>query len=98
MPTTDSVHRIAGRGTGKRGKYEREICARYEPNETEDIDMMRVKTSFVIPSMTCDTEGRKSRRMESAVWNHISQPIAASIGGVGPGTKYVVLPAGESRK
>ena len=32
------------------------------------------------------------------VWNHISQPIAASIRGVGPRAKYVVLPAGEGRK
>ena len=95
IPTTDSVYRMAGRGTGKRGRYEREICARYEPNEIEDIDMMRVKTSFVIPSTACDTEGRKSRRVESRMWNHISQPIAASIGGVGPGSEHVVLPTGE---
>jgi hypothetical protein len=57
----DSAYRIAGRGVERRGKYERVICARYEPNETEDMDIMRVKTSFVIPSMTCDKEGRKSR-------------------------------------
>ena len=33
--------------------------------------------------------------MGSTVWNYISQPIAASIGGVGPRAKHVILPAGE---
>src|SRR5882757_9908717 len=60
--------------------------------------MMKVKTSFVMPSMTCGTEGRKSRRVEDAVRIHISQPIAASTRGIGPRTKYVVLPAGEGGK
>jgi len=32
------------------------ICARYEPNETDDIDIIRVKTTFVIPSMTYDKD------------------------------------------
>ena len=59
---------------------------------------MRVKTSFVIPSTTCDTKGRKSRGVECTMVNYISQPIPASIGGVGPGTEYVVLPARKGRK
>jgi hypothetical protein len=99
IPTTDSVYRTAGRGTGKRGRYEREIRARYEPNETEDIDTTRVKTSFVMPSMTCDTEGRKPGfKWNVTVWTRISQPITVSIGGVCPGSKHVVLPAGEGCK
>jgi len=60
--------------------------------------MMRVKTSFVIPPTACDTKGRKSRRVGCTIVNHISQPIPASIGGVGPGTEHVVLPAREGRK
>jgi hypothetical protein len=94
MPTPDSTYRMVGRGVGRRGKYERVICARYEPNETEDIDIMSVKTSFVIPSTACD-KGRKARGVESTEKNHISQPIATSVCGVGPGSKYIVLPTGK---
>lgn len=91
-----SAYRTTGRGVGKRGKYERVICARYEPKETDDIDITRVKTSFVIPSMTCDEGACESGRVESTEKNHVSQPIAVSICGVGPRTKHIVLPTRES--